>query len=81
MYCNKNSYADYLPVDIAANAILVSTLNFIYFKDYEKRVYNLTSSSEFKVLKINILRALETRMLICQYICNNISVFIVKIQK
>lgn len=49
MYCNKSSYADYLPVDIAVNAILVSSWNFIYCKDREKRVYNLTSSNEFKV--------------------------------
>lgn len=49
MYCNENGYADYLPVDIAVNAILASSWNFIYLKDHEKRVYNLTSSSEFKV--------------------------------
>ncbi|XP_012281000.1 putative fatty acyl-CoA reductase CG5065 [Orussus abietinus] len=49
MYCNEDGYADYLPVDIAVNAILASSWNFIYFKDHEKRVYNLTSSSEFKV--------------------------------
>ncbi|XP_076643125.1 putative fatty acyl-CoA reductase CG5065 [Halictus rubicundus] len=49
MYCNENSYADYLPVDMAVNAILVSSWNFVYFKDYEKRVFNLTSSSEFKI--------------------------------
>ncbi|KMQ92013.1 fatty acyl-reductase [Lasius niger] len=49
MYCNENGYADYLPADIAVNAILLCTCNFIYFKDHEKRVYNLTSSSEFKV--------------------------------
>ncbi|XP_012344100.1 putative fatty acyl-CoA reductase CG5065 isoform X1 [Apis florea] len=49
MYCNDSGYADYLPVDIAVNAILVASWNFIYCKDHEKRVYNLTSSSEFKV--------------------------------
>ncbi|XP_076754542.1 putative fatty acyl-CoA reductase CG5065 isoform X2 [Xylocopa sonorina] len=49
MYCNDSSYADYVPVDIAVNAILVSSWNFIYCKDHDKRVYNLTSSSEFKV--------------------------------
>ncbi|XP_029679896.1 putative fatty acyl-CoA reductase CG5065 [Formica exsecta] len=49
MYCNENGYADYLPADIAVNAILLCTCNFIYFKEHEKRVYNLTSSSEFKV--------------------------------
>ncbi|KAL7291031.1 hypothetical protein TKK_0015169 [Trichogramma kaykai] len=49
MYCNENGYADYVPVDIAVNAILVVAWNFIANKDHEKRVYNLTSSSEFKV--------------------------------
>ncbi|XP_076163589.1 putative fatty acyl-CoA reductase CG5065 isoform X2 [Ptiloglossa arizonensis] len=49
MHCNENGYADYVPVDIAVNAILACTWNFVYLKDYEKRVYNLTSSNEFKV--------------------------------
>nr|QGV11526.1 FAR9 [Tetrastichus brontispae] len=49
MYCNENGYADYVPVDIVVNAILAVTWNFIHNKDREKRVYNLTSSSEFKV--------------------------------
>ncbi|XP_032667586.1 putative fatty acyl-CoA reductase CG5065 [Odontomachus brunneus] len=49
MYCDQETYADYLPVDIAINAILVASWNFIYFKDREKRVFNLTSSSEFQV--------------------------------
>lgn len=49
MYCNDSGYADYVPVDIAVNAILAISWNFIYCKDHEKRVYNLTSSSEFKV--------------------------------
>lgn len=48
MYCNENSYADYLPVDIAVNAILIASWNIMYFKDVQ-RVYNLTSSSEFKI--------------------------------
>ncbi|KAF7404776.1 hypothetical protein HZH66_003682 [Vespula vulgaris] len=49
MYCNENSYADYVPVDILVNAILACTWNYIYFKDHDKRIYNLTSSSDFKV--------------------------------
>ncbi|XP_076277547.1 putative fatty acyl-CoA reductase CG5065 [Lasioglossum baleicum] len=49
MYCNENGYADYLPVDIAVNGILACSWNFLYFKDYEKRVFNLTSSNEFKI--------------------------------
>lgn len=49
MHCDERGYADYLPVDIAVNAILGSTWNFIYCKDKNRRVYNLTSSHEFKV--------------------------------
>ncbi|KAK2580056.1 hypothetical protein KPH14_012340 [Odynerus spinipes] len=49
MYCNENGYADYVPVDLVINAILSCTWNFIYCKDHDKRVYNLTSSSDFKV--------------------------------
>ncbi|KAL0122080.1 hypothetical protein PUN28_007091 [Cardiocondyla obscurior] len=49
MYCNENGYADYLPVDIAVNGLLLAVWNYIYFKDYDKRVYNMTSSNEFKV--------------------------------
>ncbi|XP_023245498.1 fatty acyl-CoA reductase wat-like [Copidosoma floridanum] len=49
MHCNQNSYADYVPVDIAVNAILAITWNYLGNAQHDKRVYNLTSSSEFKV--------------------------------
>lgn len=49
MYCNGDRYADYLPVDIAINAILLATWNYLYFKDYDMKVINMTSSTEFKV--------------------------------
>ncbi|XP_074109609.1 putative fatty acyl-CoA reductase CG5065 [Cotesia typhae] len=49
MYCDERGYADYLPVDIAVNAILACTWNYIGNKDESRRVYNLTSSHEFKV--------------------------------
>ncbi|KAG7214156.1 hypothetical protein KM043_001507 [Ampulex compressa] len=49
MYCNESGYADYVPVDISINAILAASWNFMYFKDRDKRVYNITSSSEYKV--------------------------------
>ncbi|XP_065348947.1 putative fatty acyl-CoA reductase CG5065 isoform X1 [Cloeon dipterum] len=49
MWCKSNTYADFVPVDIVANAILLSTWNYVGRKDHEKRVYNLTSSAEFKV--------------------------------
>nr|CAD7403844.1 unnamed protein product [Timema poppensis] len=49
MYCNQEGYADYLPVDIAVNGFLVATWNYIANKDYEKRIYHLTSSSEIRI--------------------------------
>ncbi|KAI4502943.1 hypothetical protein M0802_001987 [Mischocyttarus mexicanus] len=49
MHCNENGYADYVPVDVLVNAILACTWNFVYCKDRDKRIYNITSSSEFKV--------------------------------
>jgi fatty acyl-CoA reductase len=49
MHCNDSGYADYLPVDIAINAILACSWNFVYNKQHDKRVYNLTSSNDFKV--------------------------------
>lgn len=52
MYCNENSYADYLPVDIAVNAFLLVSWNFLYFGDNSKRFFNLTSSNDFKVYDI-----------------------------
>lgn len=32
MYCNPQSYGDFVPVDLAVNAVFVSTWNFIYNK-------------------------------------------------
>ena len=29
MYCNQEGYADYMPVDIAANAMIVGVWNYI----------------------------------------------------
>ncbi|XP_018401452.1 PREDICTED: putative fatty acyl-CoA reductase CG5065 [Cyphomyrmex costatus] len=55
MFCNENGYADYLPVDIAVNGLLLATWNFIYFKDYGKRVFNMTSSAEIKVTWAEII--------------------------
>ncbi|XP_031825904.1 putative fatty acyl-CoA reductase CG5065 [Nomia melanderi] len=49
MYCDENGYADYLPVDIAVNAILAASWNYFYLHDDERRVFNLTSSNEYKV--------------------------------
>lgn len=32
MYCNPDTYGDYLPVDYAVNGIMVSSWNFVYNK-------------------------------------------------
>lgn len=47
MYCNPHGYADYLPVDIAVNGVILSC--FDYLTQGTRRVYNLTSSAEYKV--------------------------------
>ncbi|XP_077299873.1 fatty acyl-CoA reductase 1-like [Arctopsyche grandis] len=49
MYCNSNEYADYLPVDIAVNGVLISSWNYVANKEVDKNIYNLTSSAEIKV--------------------------------
>ncbi|XP_046383096.1 fatty acyl-CoA reductase 1 [Ischnura elegans] len=51
MYCDSRGHADFIPVDVAVNATLMITWDFVTKKpkDPEKRVYNLTSSSEHKV--------------------------------
>ncbi|XP_063219802.1 putative fatty acyl-CoA reductase CG5065 [Bacillus rossius redtenbacheri] len=48
MHCNQEGYADYLPVDIAVNGVLVSTWDFLYNKS-DRRVYHLTSSAEIQI--------------------------------
>ncbi|XP_057664141.1 putative fatty acyl-CoA reductase CG5065 [Diorhabda carinulata] len=47
MYCNSDGYADFLPVDIGVNAIIASTYDYVTFG--KRRIYNLTSSSEYKI--------------------------------
>lgn len=32
MYCNNSGYADYLPVDITVNGVLIATWNFLWRK-------------------------------------------------
>ncbi|KAJ9578556.1 hypothetical protein L9F63_005285, partial [Diploptera punctata] len=53
MYCNQDSYADYLPVDVAVNGIFLATWNFLGNKLYF--IYHLTSSSELKVTWAEII--------------------------
>lgn len=59
MYCQESGYADYLPVDVAVNAIFACSWNYLYFKDHDRRVFNLTSSSEFKVRCLILVDSLK----------------------
>ncbi|XP_026322593.1 fatty acyl-CoA reductase 1 [Hyposmocoma kahamanoa] len=49
MYCKSNSYADYLPVDVFINGILISAWMYIVDGDHKNTVVNFTSSAEIKV--------------------------------
>ncbi|CAK1589999.1 unnamed protein product [Parnassius mnemosyne] len=49
MYCRSNSYADYLPVDIFINGIMVVAWNYLQRGDKETTIYNFTSSAEVKI--------------------------------
>ncbi|CAG9854647.1 unnamed protein product [Phyllotreta striolata] len=64
MYCNSDGYADFLPVDIGVNAMLVSTLDFTMHGN--RRIYNLTSSSEYKISWSEIIeigrKVIETKI-------------------
>ncbi|KAJ8982561.1 hypothetical protein NQ317_005032 [Molorchus minor] len=64
MYCNSDKYADYLPVDIGVNAMIASVFDFATFK--KRRIYNLTSSSQYKISWSDIIEigreVINTRM-------------------
>ncbi|XP_041971165.1 putative fatty acyl-CoA reductase CG5065 [Aricia agestis] len=49
MYCKGNSYADYLPVDIFINGIMICAWNYLTLKDTKTTVVNFTSSAEIKI--------------------------------
>nr|XP_018914569.1 PREDICTED: putative fatty acyl-CoA reductase CG5065 [Bemisia tabaci] len=49
MYCNNKGYADYLPVDICVNGILLAAWNYMYNKDFERNICHLTSSQEWQI--------------------------------
>ncbi|CAH1959206.1 unnamed protein product [Acanthoscelides obtectus] len=64
MYCNSDRYADFLPVDIGVNAMLLSCYDFS--ENRKRRIYNLTSSSLYKISWSDIIeigrKVIETRM-------------------
>ncbi|KAG6443938.1 hypothetical protein O3G_MSEX003057 [Manduca sexta] len=49
MYCKSNSYADYLPVDVFINGIMIVVWNYVKYGDKAANVINFTSSAEIKV--------------------------------
>jgi len=48
MYANPDIYQDFMPVDTAINAMLVSTWNYLTTKSFD-RIINLTSSNDIRV--------------------------------
>ncbi|KAF5287019.1 hypothetical protein FQA39_LY16133 [Lamprigera yunnana] len=64
MYCDSQGYADFLPVDIAVNVLILTSIDFLIHK--ERRIYNCTSSFEYKVTWNEIIemgrRIVETRL-------------------
>ncbi|XP_064076069.1 fatty acyl-CoA reductase 1 [Vanessa tameamea] len=57
MYCKGNSYADYLPVDVFINGIMICTWNYIKNGNTKWNVVNFTSSAEIKVTWIEMIDA------------------------
>nr|ARD71193.1 fatty acyl reductase [Spodoptera exigua] len=49
MYCKSNSYADYLPVDVFINGIMIVAWNYLKNGDKKCNIINFTSSAEIKV--------------------------------
>nr|XP_032525808.1 putative fatty acyl-CoA reductase CG5065 [Danaus plexippus plexippus] len=57
MYCKSNSYADYLPVDVFINGIMICVWNYIKLGDTKSNVINFTSSAEIKVTWLEMIDA------------------------
>ncbi|CAH0602077.1 unnamed protein product [Chrysodeixis includens] len=49
MYCKSNSYADYLPVDVFINGIMIAAWSYITDGITQSYIINFTSSAEIKV--------------------------------
>ncbi|XP_066904622.1 putative fatty acyl-CoA reductase CG5065 [Halyomorpha halys] len=49
MYCNNDGYADYLPVDICVNGIMLASWKYLKLGFKENYVYNLTTNSEWQI--------------------------------
>ncbi|XP_039752664.1 fatty acyl-CoA reductase 1 [Pararge aegeria] len=57
MYCKSNSYADYLPVDVFINGIMICAWNYIKNGQTSTNVVNFTSSAEIKVTWLEMIDA------------------------
>ncbi|XP_013176194.1 PREDICTED: fatty acyl-CoA reductase 1 [Papilio xuthus] len=57
MYCKSNSYADYLPVDVFINGIMIMAWNYLHYGDKKSNVVNFTSSAEIKVTWLEMIDA------------------------
>ncbi|CAH2988364.1 unnamed protein product [Chilo suppressalis] len=57
MYCKSNSYADYLPVDVFINGIMILAWNYLVYGDKQTNIVNFTSSAEIKVTWNELIEA------------------------
>ncbi|KAJ8706200.1 hypothetical protein PYW08_010826 [Mythimna loreyi] len=57
MYCKSNSYADYLPVDVFINGIMICVWNYLKNGDKKSNIINFTSSAEIKVTWSEMIEA------------------------
>ncbi|KAM3955181.1 putative fatty acyl-CoA reductase CG5065 [Aphomia sociella] len=57
MYCKSNSYADFLPVDVFINGIMISVWHYLVEGETETNVINFTSSAEIKVTWSEMIEA------------------------
>ncbi|XP_023955315.2 fatty acyl-CoA reductase 1 [Bicyclus anynana] len=57
MYCKGNSYADYLPVDVFINGIMIVAWHYLKNGDTQHNVVNFTSSAEIKVTWSEMIEA------------------------
>ncbi|XP_060808997.1 putative fatty acyl-CoA reductase CG5065 [Amyelois transitella] len=57
MYCKSNSYADYLPVDVFINGIMILVWHYCVEGDKKTNIVNFTSSAEIKVTWSEMIEA------------------------
>ncbi|KAI5711058.1 hypothetical protein M8J76_010337 [Diaphorina citri] len=55
MYCDYSTCADFLPVDVLVNGVLLSTWNFLSNPGNTMRVINLTANKDFQITWYDII--------------------------